>query len=491
MRVADVAKPYDDDGQPAAAGVGPHVAAGRRWLAERWVARAVYGVLLAEVGVLIWFALSFKAIDFVIYMWGGHAVTHGTQLYLGSSGGNYFTYPPLAASLFAPIAVLPSVLAQVLWELVSVAALAVAAWAILKLAGWQPTRPEIAAVTAVSLLLEPVYHTLFNGQINLILLAIVAMDVWWVSAGRRGGGAGIGIAAALKLTPGIFIVLFLLTRRTKAAVTSALTFLACGLIGWLMAPGASRLYWTRYFYDTKRVYPAYIGNQSIYGAAIRIFGGPGHAGLWYLPLTIVVAVVGLGSAAVFARRHDWLRAMAVTGVTGLLVSPVSWTHHWVYVVPALITLARDGKRGRIAAACAFLLFGLAPLWWTPHSLLRPGYGFHGFVTVVANCYLAAGLMFLTYTGWRARERPSGWMTPRDRLWSAHCPQVSGRLAGVGERGGQREHFAGPPCHAGVRGPGEHCELRLRHRQSPLCISTGRARSATLAGRWHGLVVGMG
>jgi Glycosyltransferase family 87 len=195
-------------------------------------------------------------------------------LYLGSSGGSYFTYPPLAAALFAPIALLPSALAQVLWELVSVAAMAVAACATLKLAGWQPTRPEIAAVTAVSLLLEPVYHTLFNGQINLILLAIVAIDVWWVSAGRRGGGVGVGIAAALKLTPGIFIVLLLLTRRTKAAVTAAVTFLACELIGYLMAPGASRLYWTRCFYDAKRVYPAYIGNQSIYGAAIRIFDGP-------------------------------------------------------------------------------------------------------------------------------------------------------------------------------------------------------------------------
>jgi alpha-1,2-mannosyltransferase len=401
-RVADVAKRHDDDG-PAAGGIGLHVAQGKRWPAERWVARAVYGVLLAEVGVLVWFALSFKAIDLVVYMWGAHAVTHGTQLYLGSAGGNYFTYPPLAAALFVPVAALPSALAQVLWELVSVAALAVAACATLKLARWQPTRPEIAAVTAVSLLLEPVYHTLFKGQINLILLTIVAMDVWWVSEGRRGGGIGVGIAAAIKLTPGIFIVLFLLSRRTKAAVTAAVAFLACGLIGYLVAPGASRLYWTRYFYDTKRVYPAYIGNQSIDGAAIRIFDGPEHVGLWYLPLTIVAAAAGLASAAVFARRHDWLRAMAVTGVTGLLVSPVSWTHHWVCVVPALISLARDGKRARIAAACALLLFGLAPLWWTPHSLLRPSYGFHGFVSVAANCYLAAGLVFLTYMAWRAYQ----------------------------------------------------------------------------------------
>jgi hypothetical protein len=403
IRVADVTQRDNVDRQPARRGFSLHVAEGRRWLAQPRLTCAVYGVLLIQVGVLVWFALSFKAIDFVVYMWGGHAFAYGTKLYLDSSGGNYFTYPPLAAAVFAPVALLPSALAQVLWELVSVAALAIAARAILKLAGWRPSRPEIAAVTAVSLLLEPVYHTLFNGQINLILLAIVTADVWRVSKGRRGGGIGVGIAAALKLTPGIFIVLFLLTRRTKASVIAGVTFLACGLAGFLVDPVASRLYWTRYFYDTRRVYPAYIGNQSIYGAAIRIFDGPAHVGLWYLPLTIVVAIVGLGSATVFGRRHDWLRATAVTGITGLLVSPVSWTHHWVWVVPALIALARDGKRARIAAGCAFFLFGLAPLWWTPHSLLRPAYGFHGFVTLVANCYLAAGLVFLAYMGWRAYQ----------------------------------------------------------------------------------------
>jgi alpha-1,2-mannosyltransferase len=201
----------------------------------------------------------------------------------------------------------------------------------------------------------------------------------------------------------IFIVLFLLSRRTRAAVTGTVTFLACGLIGFLATPGASWLYWTRFFYDTPRLYPAYIGNQSVYGTAIRIFGGPANVGEWYLPVTIAVAAVGLGSAAVFARRRDWLRALAVTGVTGLLVSPVSWTHHWVYVIPALITLARDGRRARIAAAGAFVLFGLAPLWWTPYSLLWAAYGFHGFVTVVANCYLLAGLVFIAYMAWRAYQ----------------------------------------------------------------------------------------
>ena len=239
---------------------------------------------------------------------------------------------------------------------------------------------------------------MFNGQINLILMAFVLVSVG--AQGRR-GGIGVGIAAAIKLTPGIFIVLFLLARRNKAALIAVGTFAVCGLIGYLAAPGASRLYWTRFFYDTKRVDAPYIGNQSIYGAAIRIFHGASHVGGWYLPVTVAIAAIGLGAATVFARRGDWLSAGAVTGIVGLLISPVSWTHHWVWVVPALVVLARQGVRAPIAAACGFLLFALAPMWWTPHSLTRPGYGFHGLITLVANCYVVAGLVFLGYMVWRA------------------------------------------------------------------------------------------
>jgi Glycosyltransferase family 87 len=370
------------------------------WM-RRWAAPVIYGVLLAEVAIIIWYAVSFKAVDFVVYMWGGHAIGHDTSLYLDNSGnGHWFTYTPFAAALFAPIALLSTVAGQVLWELASVAALAVAVGTTLKLAGWRPNKVAVAAITAASLILEPVYHTLFNGQINLILLALILVDVWLVSQDRS-AGVGVGIAAAIKLTPAIFILFFLLARRTKATMIAAGTFVVCVAIGYLIAPGASRLYWTRFFYDTKRVDAPYIANQSIYGAAIRIFGGASHVGHWYLLLSIGVGAVGLASATVFARHGDWLSAAAVTGITGLLVSPVSWTHHWVWVVPALFALARGSKRSKVAAAFGFVLFSVAPLWWTPHSLTRPDYGFHWLLTLVANCYLAAGVVFLAYMAWRA------------------------------------------------------------------------------------------
>ena len=103
------------------------------------------------------------------------------------------------------------------------------------------------------------------------------------------------------------------------------------------------------------------------------------------------------------RRGDWLAAVTVTGTTGLLVSPISWAHHWVWVLPALVLLLRDGHR--IAAGFGYLLFAVAPFWFTPHAAGPREYGFHWLVTLVANCYLLAGLAFLGYMALTQLRRP--------------------------------------------------------------------------------------
>ena len=162
------------------------------------------------------------------------------------------------------------------------------------------------------------YQTLFLGQIDVILLAFILTDVWRASRGRS-AGVLVGIAAAIKLTPAIFIVFFLLAGRTRAALAAAAAFVGCGLIGWLIAPNASVRYWEHLSHDTKRVGAPYVSNQSPYAAAIRIAGGAGHIGPWYVVISLAFAVVGLAAAAVLVRRHDWLAATAVTGATGLLV----------------------------------------------------------------------------------------------------------------------------------------------------------------------------
>ena len=197
---------------------------------KRWVAPVIYGVLGLELAAVIGFAATYNALDFRIYMWGGHAVTQDSRLYLALAYGHWFTYSPFAAVVFVPIAAIPLAVARVLWDLVSVAALAYSLVLIAKLAGYRPSRLMIAGATAAAMALDPVYETLFLGQINLILLALILTDVWRVSRGRT-AGLGVGIAAAIKLTPGIFIVLFLLARRTKAAVVAAGRSSAAGSSG--------------------------------------------------------------------------------------------------------------------------------------------------------------------------------------------------------------------------------------------------------------------
>lgn len=181
-------------------------------------------------------------------------------------------------------------------------------------------RVSLTLAVAAGLLLEPVWHSFFLGQVNLFLLTLVLADMHRVALGRP-AGIGIGIATAIKLTPAVFVVLLLLTRRTKDAVTATATFAVCTLLAYAIAPDASRLYWLHTFYDTSRVGVPYISNQSPYGALARILRGTAEVGDWYTAIPLTIGAFGLLLAAAWARRGDWLGATAVTGVTGLLLSP--------------------------------------------------------------------------------------------------------------------------------------------------------------------------
>ena len=157
------------------------------------MAPVVYGLLGVELAVVIAFAATYNALDFRIYIWGGHAVLHDDRLYLALAYGHWFTYSPFAAIVFVPVAALPLAVARVGWDLVSVVALAYSCVLITKLAGYRPSRIMVAGVVAAAMALDPVYETLFLGQINLILLALILTDIWRVSRGRD---AGIGPASA-------------------------------------------------------------------------------------------------------------------------------------------------------------------------------------------------------------------------------------------------------------------------------------------------------
>ena len=356
--------------------------------------RAALGVQLVLVVV---FALLWNPLDFFIYRLGGQVVGDGTRLYLEQQAAHWFTYTPFAAVMFQPLSWVPLVPARVLWELASVAAFAVACRGVLDLAGRR--RWWLRAVV-IGLLLEPVWHSLFLGQINLLLCALVVTDLRRVGAGKP-AGIGIGIAAAIKLTPGIFVVLLLAAGRVRAAVIAGATFAAGTALGFLVAPDASLVYWRDVFYDTTRVGVPYVSNQSPYGALTRLLGGVGD---WYVLLPLVLGGAGLAVGVAYARRGDWPAALAATGLTGLLVSPISWSHHWVWALPALVVLVRDGRRR--AAVGVGAVFLLAPMWATrlvdrPQELwaLVP-------FELVKNAYLLLGLALLAHLAY-ALGRPPG------------------------------------------------------------------------------------
>ncbi|QXJ21299.1 DUF2029 domain-containing protein [Actinomadura graeca] len=384
--------------------------------------RCVYCVLAAEAAAVLVFAVVYDSLDFRIYMLGGRAVTGDARLYTDRLAEHWFTNTPFMAALFVPLSEVPLTAARVGWQLASVAAFAWACAEVLRLAGRRVSRRSAAAAAAAGMALQPMWQTIFLGQVNLFLLALVLADVRRVSDGRP-AGIGIGIAAAVKLTPAIFVVLLLAAGRVRAAATAAAAFVVCGLLAYAIAPGASRLYWLHTFYDTSRVGVPYISNQSPYGAAARILRGEDNIGGWYPLLQAAIAVAGLLVAVRWARRDDWLGAAAVTGVTGLLVSPISWAHHWVWVVPALAVLLREGSR--VLAAGGYVLFVLSPLWWTPSHGSPGQYGFHGALTLVANCYLVAGVLFLVHMSLRLRRVPR---PPAPRAAGGGLPgEVSGPL----------------------------------------------------------------
>jgi alpha-1,2-mannosyltransferase len=366
--------------------------------------RRVSLILAAEVLAIAAFSVLYDSLDFRIYRLGGDAITNGSRLYEEQLADHWFTNTPFMAALFTPLSALPLTVTRVMWQLASLAAFVWACRTTLELAG---RRAPLIAVAAAGLLLEPVWHTFFLGQVNLFLLALVLADMHRIAQGRP-AGIGIGIAAAIKLTPAIFIALLLISRRTRAAATATATFATCTLLAYAIAPEASRLYWLHTFYDTSRVGVPYISNQSPYGALTRILWNTTEVGDWYTAIPPAIAAVGLTVAALWAKRGDWLGATAVTGTTGLLVSPVSWTHHWVWIVPALAVFLRN--KNHKTALAAYALFVLSPLWWTPHNGHPLEYGFHPLLTPVANCYLLAGVLFLVHmavhlTTGHGAERP--------------------------------------------------------------------------------------
>jgi alpha-1,2-mannosyltransferase len=412
-----------------------------------WLALAAALFLFAVAGyALLVHAFPqdyWKQTDATVYRAAGLVVRHQPAgLYALGLGvaKQPFTYTPFAALLFAAASLLSFAGWQVVLAVLTIGLLPVVAYQTLGIAGRPAGIARAAAafaIAAVSLWLEPVAMTLFFGQINLVLLALVVGDLALPDR-TRGKGIGIGLAAAVKLTPLIFIAYLLLTRRVRAAAVGALTFAVTIGLGFALLPHASAAYWGGQFEQPGST-PFHLLNQSLYGAILRLTHDGHQAHAYWLAAALVTVLLGLGTSVVASRGGHELLGVVTCAATGLLISPVSWSHHYIYVVPALVLAACGPRRlGYRIAGVAFIvgLFGFWPVpigtdggydpraQLLPRGLLRlaPNRGrnlefsWHGLELITGNYYVVVLLLFIAATAGamvvtRRRRHTAGEPTP--------------------------------------------------------------------------------
>ncbi|MFG2039412.1 glycosyltransferase 87 family protein [Dactylosporangium sp. NPDC048998] len=255
-----------------------------------------------------------------------------------------FTYPPFAALLLAPLALLPFPAALAVLAAASVAGTAALLWVRFRRA--LPVLTGLVLLAAV----EPWRDTLSFGQINLVLLALVGLDLLVLRS-----GALVGVAAAAKLTPALFIAYLIIARRYREAAVAAGAALAATGLAWLVAPGASRRYWGGLIWHVSRV--GEVGepsDQSLAGALHRL-----HAPEAVWPL-LALAVVLYWTIRV-QSSDDWT-GLALTGVAMCLISPFAWVHHLVWELPAVLVLL---DRRRWIAVAVLAVLALRLVWLVP------------------------------------------------------------------------------------------------------------------------------
>jgi alpha-1,2-mannosyltransferase len=390
--------------------------AGRAWLAGLvllGLAIGLYAVNLAMHPL----HLLVSDVDLAVYRDAGVVARHSPgQLYRWQqSSGLRFTYTPFAAALCMAVSVLPWGLVVWLMLLGSVAALVGTVWLVLGALGWRGVRRlgAACAVSAVAFWLEPVQRTLHTGEVDLLLMLLVVRDL--TGRARRWPGAGLGIAAGIKLVALIFIPYLLITGRYRQAGTAALTFAATVAAGAWLFPGASSTWWLGgSFLDARRTgFPGYLPNQSLLGVITRLAGAVPPAAVWLAAATLAGGA-GLWLAAQVHRRGYPVQGWVACALTGLIVSPVSWDHHWVWIALVLAILADAALRARAraraiwwtAAGLVAAAFGAWPnadpaipwglIWYVPATAddggaVHPEYHWAGVQLLAGNLYLLAGL----------------------------------------------------------------------------------------------------
>ena len=324
---------------------------------------AVLGLLAIWVQHLVtaydepFWGLFDNQLDLDVYRAGAQTVLDGGRLYDAKLLGQMdYTYAPVSVLAFMPFAAVPFLAARIVWSALIFVALYWVITMSFRALGRDITwrlRTVAVAIVLVATLLEPVRSTIWFGQVNIFLMAVVLWDLLRPS-GSRLQGVGAGIAAGIKLTPLIFTVYLLVVRRSRAATTSVVGFVGTIALAFAVMPRDSWQYWTGTFVDSTRVgAPDTVGNQSLRGLIANLGRTEHPSALLWLVLVAIVAVLGFAAAHRAHRGGHELLAITLVGMTSCAVSPMSWGHHWVWLVPLLVIGVHHLLTGsRIVAAAA-------------------------------------------------------------------------------------------------------------------------------------------
>jgi alpha-1,2-mannosyltransferase len=399
----------------------PAAASNRR----RALSVSTLGPVLLLVSVAARLAWTYGAphganfVDLHVYVFGAATIDHPGSLYhyvYADQTPDFplpFTYPPFAAVMFYPLHYLPFGLVAFCWQIGTIAALYGVVRLSQRLQGVAAGEGLRVAMlwTGIAIWLEPLRSTFDYGQINVVLALAVLWAAfsarWWLS------GLLVGVAAGVKLTPAVAGLYFVGARRWGAAVFSAVVFFATIAVSALVVPGETRYYFTDLIFKNDRVGPmCTIFNQSWRGGVCRIVGhDPGYSPPVLIGIAVIAILSVLAWRAVSGRDTDRLGPLLVVELFGLLISPISWTHHWVWLVPLMIWLLQgplSDRRGARILGWTWLALTVIGVPWLM-SFAQPTIWQHGrpwYQAWGGLVYIVATLATLTWIAASGRAAAS-------------------------------------------------------------------------------------